>query len=83
MLPVDNPQDIVLRDLGSMIALLVCQFASEEYPESALFVWAMMGYCNLYSGNTQNAVANFRKAIEIDPDSPGSTELLELIKKYE
>ncbi len=80
-----------LNDLGCTMlrygypeeALLVFQFNSEEYPESATFVWHSLALCYLFLGDTQNASANFRKALEIDPDFSPSNEVLEWMKKYE
>jgi len=78
-----------LNDLGCAMlrygyteeALLVYQFNSEEYPELEAIVWHSLGRCYLFLGDTQNALTNFRKALEIDPDFSPSKEVLEWMKK--
>lgn len=61
-------------------ALLVYQFNSEEYPESAN-VWHSLANCFLYLGKNENALEYFQKALEIDPDFYPSKQMLEWMKK--
>ncbi len=61
-------------------ALLVCQFNSEEYPESAI-VWYGLGNCYLHMGDNKKALEYYRKALEIDQDFSPSMEMLAWLKK--
>ena len=61
-------------------ALLVYQFNSDEYPESAI-VWHSLGNCFLYLGDRKNAVLYFKKALEIDQYFPPSKEMLVWLNK--
>lgn len=77
-----------LNDLGCALlrydymeeALLVYQFNSEEYPESAI-VWHSLGNCYLYLGDSKSASEYYRKALEIDPGFTHSKEMLAWLKK--
>lgn len=61
-------------------ALLVYQFNSEKYPESAN-VWHSLGNCYLYLGDSKNASEYYNKALEIDPEFFRSKEMLAWLKK--
>jgi len=76
-----NELGIVLRRENYMEeSLLVLEFNAEEYPQSAI-VWNSLGDHYLAVGDEAKAIANYRKALEIDPDFSRSQEKLAVLER--
>lgn len=85
--PDDIREQYVERDINSIGYRLIAQrriedaiqifeFNTAAYPESAN-VWDSLGEAHALAGNRDLAIANYRKALELDPDSETAGAMLE------
>jgi tetratricopeptide (TPR) repeat protein len=71
----DRTLDAYRQDSAWAKAAEVASQATKKYPRRADY-WAQRGQLELKSGQTQQAVASFKRALDIDPKTPGARLLI-------
>jgi tetratricopeptide (TPR) repeat protein len=71
----DRTIDAYRTDTAWARAAEVASQATKKYPKRADY-WAQRGQLELKSGQTQQAVASFKRALDIDPKTPGARLLI-------
>jgi tetratricopeptide (TPR) repeat protein len=71
----DRTLDAYRQDSSWAKAAEVASQATKKYPHRADY-WAQRGQLELKSGQTQQAVSSFKRALDIDPKTPGARLLI-------
>lgn len=66
--------------MNSIAAKTILELATEQHPNSSM-VYSRWGDFYLKLNDKPNAIKNYQKALELDPNDQQTNEILETLKK--